>query len=71
VSVRDQAIITITPSTDQYRQLVADLEKLLANGFSSNTAAICEAVHRLADYDSSSKEMAEQRSNAPGPEPRR
>jgi len=41
--------IVITPSEEQYRQLVADLEVLRAAGAESNTAALVAAVRAEAD----------------------
>ncbi len=70
------ARVEITPSATQYRQLVANLRVLRDAGAESNTAAIIAAVQRAADdtrrqYDGEDMEMAGQRQNAPGPEPRR
>ena len=44
-------IIEITPSVEQYRQLVRDLAKLRKAGAPSNTAAIVDAIHRAAGGD--------------------
>lgn len=41
--------VVITPSEQQYRQLVADLEVLRQAGAESNTAALIAAVRAEAD----------------------
>jgi hypothetical protein len=41
--------VVITPSEQQYRQLVADLEVLRDAGAESNTAALVAAVRAEAD----------------------
>lgn len=46
--LRGNPRIEITPSPAQYRRLCRDLAALRAQGATSNTAAILDAVHRAA-----------------------
>lgn len=41
-------VIEITPTPDEYDQLVHDLARLREHGAPSNTAAVVEAVHAVA-----------------------
>jgi hypothetical protein len=41
-------VIEITPTHDEYDQLVTDLARLRERGASSNTVAVVEAVHAVA-----------------------
>lgn len=40
--------LVLTPSKAQFEQLVRDLDDLREAGAASNTAAICEVVHKAA-----------------------
>jgi hypothetical protein len=63
--------VAITPSGEQYRRLVHDLDVLRAAGAESNTAAIIDAVHQAANKARTMGEtpMPRQRKSAPGPAP--
>jgi hypothetical protein len=53
-------VIEITPTPAEYRRLTADLARLRALGFPSNTTAVVAAVHALASESGKSAELAAQ-----------
>jgi hypothetical protein len=51
-------VIEITPTPAEYQRLNADLTRLRALGFPSNTAAVVEAVHALSSESGKAAELA-------------